>query len=169
MEGGTFRLTESVFSFQEMFSEVLNEVRYMASEKHQQFSYDLDPVIPPSLLGDCKRLSQVIINLLANAVKFTPEQGIIHFSACLLGKDNGSVMLKIEVTDNGIGISKEKQSNVFRVFEQGDGSMTRKYGGTGLGLAFSRRVVELMGGKIWVDSELGKGSKFIFTCKIREN
>jgi signal transduction histidine kinase len=87
----------------------------------------------------------------------------------LLGKDNGAALLKIEVTDNGIGISKEEQSKLFRVFEQGDGSPTRKYGGTGLGLALSRRIVELMGGKIWIDSEPGKGAKFIFTCKIREN
>jgi signal transduction histidine kinase len=110
----------------------------------------------------------VIINLLTNAVKFTPEQGLINFSASLLGNDKEAVILKIEVTDNGIGISEEEQGKLFTTFEQLDGSLTRKYNGAGLGLAFSRRVVELMGGKIWVESAPGKGSKFIFTCKVKK-
>jgi signal transduction histidine kinase len=151
-----------------MFRDVLKEVGYKTIEKRQQLTYDLDSAIPPSLLGDSKRISQVIINLLVNAVKFTPEQGLLNFSACLLGKDKEAVILKIEVTDNGIGMSEEEQSRLFSAFEQLDGSRTRKYSGAGLGLAFSKRIVELMGGKIWVESESGKGAKFIFTCKVKE-
>jgi signal transduction histidine kinase len=140
----------------------------MAIEKSQQFSFDPDPAIPSLLMGDSKRLAQVIVNPLTNAIKFTPEHGEIHLSAYLLGKDNGAVILKIEVKDNGIGISKEEQSKLFYVFEQLDGGLARKYGGAGLGLAFTKRIVELMGGNVWVDSEPGKGSKFSFTCKVKE-
>jgi len=168
LEDNTFSFTEAVFSFNRMFRDVLKEVGYMAIEKHQRLSYDLDPAIPSSLLGDSKRLAQVIINLLTNAIKFTPETGEINFSAGVLAKDNGSAILKIEVADNGIGMSKEQQGKLFSVFEQLDGSMTRKYGGVGLGLIISKRIVELMGGDIWVESELGRGSKVAFTCKLKE-
>jgi len=168
LEDKTFSFTEAVFSFNRMFRDVLKEVGYMAIEKHQNLSYVLDPAIPSSLLGDSKRLAQVIINLLTNAVKFTPETGEIKFSAGVLAKDHGSVILKIEVADNGIGMSKEQQAKLFSVFEQLDGSLTRKYGGVGLGLVISKRIVELMGGDIWVDSEPGRGSKVAFTCKLKE-
>ena len=168
LEDKTFSFTETVFSFNRMFRDVLKDVGYMAIEKHQRLSYYLDPAIPSSLLGDSKRLAQVIIKLLTNAVKFTPEAGEINFSAGVLANDNGSVILKIEVADNGIGMSKEQQGKLFSVFEQLDGSMTRKYGGVGLGLIISKRIVELMGGDIWVDSELGHGSKVGFTCKLKE-
>jgi signal transduction histidine kinase len=105
----------------------------------------------------------VISNILINAIKFTPEHGELSFKATMLDEDNEKVVLQVEITDNGIGISKEHQKNIFSLFEQSDGSNTRQYGGIGLGLAFSKRLIEMMGGKIWVESELGKGSKFIFT------
>jgi signal transduction histidine kinase len=169
MEDGTFHLTESAFSFGAMFQDALKEVEFLAIEKRQQLAYSLDPAIPASLQGDSKHLAQVIINLLTNAIKFSPEEGSISFSAQVLATDNGAVILKNEITDTGIGISREEQSKLFSVFEQLDGGLTRKYGGTGLGLAYSRSVIELMGGKIWVDSEPGKGAKFTFTCRLRES
>ncbi|MDR0455030.1 MAG: PAS domain-containing protein [Deferribacteraceae bacterium] len=168
MEDGTFSLTKSVFSFNKMFRDVLKEVGYLAIERRQNLLYDLDTAIPSSLLGDSKRLAQVIINLLTNAIKFTPEQGTINFSASLLGKDNEMAIIRVDVKDNGIGISEEEQNKLFSTFEQMDGGLTRKYGGTGHGLAFSKKIIELMGGKIWVFSENNKGSTFSFTCKIKE-
>jgi PAS domain S-box-containing protein len=169
LEDNTFSFTESVFSFNRMFRDVLKEVGYLAIEKHQRLSYEFNPAIPSSLLGDSKRLSQVITNLLTNAIKFTPEKGEINFSASVLANDdNGVIILKIEVADTGIGISKEEQGRLFSVFEQLDGGLNRRYGGVGLGLVISKRIIELMGGDIWVDSEPGQGSKFTFTCKLKE-
>jgi signal transduction histidine kinase len=167
MEHDIFKLAASSFSFRTMFQGILKDMVIYADKKQQSIDYAIDQSIPEPLIGDEKRLGQVIANLLANAVKFTPERGEIRFAACALGEDNGVATLQIEVADNGIGISKEQQSEIFTIFEQADGSLSRKYGGIGLGLPLSRRIIEMMGGKIWVDSELGKGSKFTFTCKAR--
>jgi len=172
IEYGVFKLTNSVFSFSSMVEALSQEVGYNASEKHQTLKFKIDPEIPLSLEGDEKRLKQVITTLLANAVKFTPEKGEISFEARALKeeepqKQNDTITLQIEVTDNGIGISKDQQSKLFTIFEQADGGITRKYGGIGAGLALSKHIVEKMGGAIWVESELDKGSSFFFTCKLR--
>jgi CheY-like chemotaxis protein/anti-sigma regulatory factor (Ser/Thr protein kinase) len=135
------------------------------NEKQQKFSIHIDKRIPRTLIGDDQRLTQVLTNLLGNAVKFTPEGGSINLEARLLKEEEGSCTLEIRVTDTGIGISPEQQSRLFTSFEQAESSTTRKFGGTGLGLAISRRIVELMGGKIWIESELGKGSTFAFTLR----
>ena len=120
------------------------------------------------LIGDEQRLAQVITNLLTNAVKFTPEGGRLHLEARLQSEKNGVCTLHISISDTGIGISSEQQSRLFNVFEQAENSTTRKFGGTGLGLVISKNIVEMMDGKIWVDSELGKGSTFLFTvCLAR--
>jgi PAS domain S-box-containing protein len=161
-------LKESVFSFNSMFQNVLKEIGGDITKKQQIFTFDIDPSIPVTLIGDESRLAQVIFYLLSNAVKFTSKHGEIHFSTCILNQDDAAIFLQIEITDNGIGISKEQQSEIFNVFEQADVSSTRSHGGFGLGLPVSRRIVEMMGGKIWVESELGKGSKFTFTCKLRK-
>jgi CheY-like chemotaxis protein len=107
----------------------------------------------------------VIANLLSNAVKFTPEGGTITLDTRLLEEENGVCVIQIKVTDTGIGISAEQQARLFNAFEQAESSTSRKFGGTGLGLALSKRIVEMMGGEIWVESEPGKGSTFTFTVR----
>jgi signal transduction histidine kinase len=168
-ESGTFQLEHSAFSFHEMFDEAARTIRRTLKEKKQTFTHHIDPLIPHTLMGDRDRFVKVISILLSNAVKFTPLQGRIHFAAEALHKDNGHVVLQIEVFDNGIGISSEQSHVLFDLFEQVDGGNTRKYGGIGLGLTLARHIVEAMGGKIWVDSELGRGAKFTFTCVVKES
>ena len=111
----------------------------------------------------------MLVNLLANAVKFSPEYGKIYFNANLLNEDSEIITLQIEVIDNGIGITKEQQKRLFDIFEQADGGSTRKHGGIGVGLALSKRIIDMMGGNIWVESEPDKGAKFTFTCKLKRN
>jgi CheY-like chemotaxis protein len=105
------------------------------------------------------------MNLLSNAVKFTPEKGEIGLDVALANEQNGICEMRIEVSDNGIGISPEQQSKLFSAFQQADSGITRKFGGTGLGLSISKHIIELMGGRIWIESEIDKGSRFIFTIK----
>jgi len=168
MEYGAFKLSDSAFDARIMFSDLMQTARYNASVKQQALSIHIDPVIPSFLMGDEKRLRQVIANLLANAVKFTPDHGEISFDARILFENADTLTLQVEVTDTGIGISDEQQEQLFIIFEQGDGSNTRKHGGIGIGLALSKRIIEMMGGTIWVESELGKGAKFSFNCQIRK-
>jgi signal transduction histidine kinase/DNA-binding NarL/FixJ family response regulator len=168
LEYGALKLTEAVFNINDMLGSISQTVEYNASLKDQAFIYYLDPDIPPSLLGDGKRLKQVLTNLLANAVKYTPEHGEICLEVRVINEDNNSITLQFEITDNGIGISKEQQANIFNIFEQADESTTRQHGGVGIGLVLSKRIVELMGGSIFVESELQKGAKFSFTCKLKK-
>ena len=169
MEYGMFKLNDSDFDAGAMFGDVLQTAGRNASTKQQAFVSDVDPAIPAFLNGDEKRLKQVMTTLLANAVKFTQEHGEIRFRARVAEKEDAEKLtLRIEVADNGIGISEEQQQNLFQIFEQADGSNTRKHGGIGIGLALSKRIVEMMGGDIWVESEPGKGAKFTFTCKIQK-
>jgi len=168
IEYGIFKLSNSVFNFNEMVQEVLHTAEYNASLKWQTLTTNIDPLIPVILTGDKKHLKQVIANLLANAVKYTPEEGKICFDSRKLSEDNETITLQIEVSDNGIGISEEQQKHLFDIFEQADGSINRKQGGIGIGLVLSKRIIEMMGGSIWVDSELDKGAKFYFTCKIQK-
>jgi len=168
MEYGILKLSDSVFDFNTMIEALTHEIGFNASQKQQTLKFKVDPAIPSSLEGDAKRLKQVITALLANAVKFTPENGEICFDACMLTEKNDEITLQIKVADNGIGISKEQQKKLFKIFEQVDGSNTRKHGGIGAGLALSKHIVEMMGGSIWLESELEKGSSFFFTCKLRK-
>jgi len=117
-------------------------------------------------VGDPGRLRQIILNLVGNAIKFT-EQGEVVLSVELLTHIKDDVQLRFMVKDTGIGIAPEKQAAIFEAFQQADGSMTRKYGGTGLGLTISSRLVELMGGRMWVESELGEGSRFYFNANFK--
>jgi len=119
--------------------------------------------VPGAIVSDEQRLSQVIANLLSNAVKFTPENGDISLSVSFEGEENGECRLQFEVKDSGIGISPEQQSRLFSSFTQADATVSRKYGGTGLGLAISKSIVEMMNGKIWIESVLGAGANFMFT------
>ena len=164
---GAFMLADDVFSFRDVFQNVIKENSHDAAKKQQALTFEIDPSIPPWFYGDKERLMQVITNLLTNAVKFTPEHGAVQVSAKVIHEDDGAAILRTEVIDNGVGISKERQNKIFSLFEQGEGSTVRERGGIGLGLPISKRIAEMMGGEILVESEPGKGAKFTFTCKMR--
>ena len=167
MEYGAFKLLESVFDLKSLSSKVFHTVNFNASKKQQTLVITVDPAIPPLLTGDGKRLEQVITALLANAVKFTPENGEINFNVHVNDIKNETIKIKVEIADNGIGIPQEHHGLIFNIFEQVDGSSVRKHSGIGIGLALAKRIVEMMGGKIWVESEPEKGAKFTFTCDFR--
>jgi CheY-like chemotaxis protein len=167
IEANKMELSFVDFSFEKTLQNVVNVVNFRVLEKQQEFIVRSDENIPQTLFGDDQRLTQVITNLLSNAVKFTPERGSIRLAAALAEENDGLCTLRIEVADTGIGISEEQKARLFQSFEQAESGTSRKFGGTGLGLAISKRIVEAMGGEIWVESEPGKGSSFIFTVKIR--
>ena len=123
--------------------------------------------IRDSLKGDPLRLDQILFNLVGNAIKFT-QQGAVTLRARAVGESEGSVQIRFEVSDTGIGIEPEAQTRLFQSFEQADNSMTRKYGGTGLGLAICKRLVQLMGGEIGVESTPGQGSTFWFVIPLKK-
>ena len=156
-------LVNSEFNFAAMMKNTVEEIRRSCDEKHQTLKIEIDPAIPDPIVCDEKRLSQVILNLLSNANKFTGNRGIISIKVFVINVGFDSLTIQIQVVDNGIGISKEHQKKLFVPFEQVDGGIDRKYGGAGLGLYISKKIVEMMNGKIWVESEPGKGSKFAFT------
>jgi signal transduction histidine kinase/CheY-like chemotaxis protein len=167
IEANKLELSMIEFSFEQMLQKIMTIINFKAEDKRQKLSISVDRDVPDSLIGDDQRLAQVIINLLSNAVKFTPEEGKICLDVHLLGEKEGEYELCIEVSDNGIGITPEQKERLFSAFGQAENYIVRKFGGTGLGLAISKRIVEHMGGKIWVESELGKGARFIFTIKAR--
>jgi len=168
LEYGSFSITEAAFDFKTMVWDILREADEHATKKKQLLDCRVDPSIPDSITGDKKHLKQIINTFLSNAIKFTPENGEINFNAHVINDSNNILTIGIEVSDNGIGISKEQQDRLFSVFEQGDVSLTREYGGIGIGLALSKRIIELMGGKIQLESELGKGAKFLFTFNLKK-
>jgi PAS domain S-box-containing protein len=167
IEAGRLELSPAAFNLGHMLQKAVSIINFKADEKHQHFSVNIDPKVPRFVVGDAQRISQVIINLLSNAVKFTPEYGKISFDISLNGENYGGMSeVRFEVADSGIGISPEQQKRLFDVFMQADSSISRKFGGTGLGLSISKSIVEMMDGKIWVESKLGKGARFIFTVKF---
>ena len=167
IEANKFDLAPEEFNFEKMLQRVVSVVNFRVDEKHQRFSVYIDKNIPKTLIGDDQRLAQVITNLLGNAIKFTPENGSVSLDARFIEEKDNICTIQISAIDNGIGITSEQQERVFSSFEQAESSTTRKYGGTGLGLAISKSIVEMMGGKIWVESELGKGSTFAFTVQLK--
>ena len=166
IESGKFELSPVEFDFEKMLHQIDNVINYRVEERQQELSLYIDRSIPHKLIGDEQRLSQVVTNLLSNAVKFTPENGSIGVHTQLLGEENGICTIKIDVTDTGIGISPEQQTKLFQSFQQAESSTSRKFGGTGLGLVISKTIIEMMGGQIWIESELGKGSTFTFTVQL---
>ena len=160
MEQVSYSLRHTVFG-------ILKTLVVRASQNNLDLTYDVDPDIPDQLIGDSLRLRQVITNLVGNAIKFTPSKvtrkGHVALACRLVSIEDSTVKLEFCVTDTGIGIAKDKLTLIFDTFAQADGSTTREYGGTGLGLSISKRLVSLMNGTMWVDSELGKGSRFYFT------
>jgi CheY-like chemotaxis protein len=167
IEANMLELSPVEFVFDKMLQKIITVVNFRIDEKQQKFSIHIDKAIPKTLIADDQRLAQVVTNLLINAVKFTPEKGSISLDARYMGEENDLCVVKISVSDTGIGISKEQQKHLFTSFQQAESSTTRKFGGSGLGLAISKSIVEMMDGKIWIESELDKGSTFIFTVKMK--
>jgi CheY-like chemotaxis protein len=165
IEAGRMELNPIVFSPKETLVEAAESIALQASQKGLVLSTHIDPAIPPYLAGDAFRLRQVLLNLLNNALKFT-DTGGIRVEAWLDHLCPNETVIRFSVSDTGIGLSPEHHQTIFDKFRQADGSTTRKYGGTGLGLAICARLVQLMGGRIWVESELGKGSTFHFTVTL---
>jgi len=163
IEAGKFELCATEFYFEDMLQRVLTINTFRIEEKKQVLTIDTDGAIPKMLLCDEQRLVQVITNLLSNAVKFTPEGGSIKINARLLEETGGVCTTRVNVTDSGIGISPEQQAKLFSSFQQAEVDTARKFGGTGLGLVISKNIVEMMSGKIWIESELGRGATFAFT------
>jgi signal transduction histidine kinase len=149
-----------------MIDRILTVTQVNANTKNQTVRVNIDENIPPTVVGDDQRLAQVIINLLANAIKFSHEGGEIALDVSLTAKTAKDCELRVDVTDNGIGIAPEHHDRLFDAFEQAQTDTTRTYGGTGLGLAISKRIIEAMGGSIWVVSDLGEGSTFSFTLCV---
>lgn len=166
IEANRLELASTNFDFERMLARLSNVLGFRVEEKKQRFIIDLNETVPRYLCGDEQRLTQVMTNLLSNAMKFTPEEGAIRLNATMVEEEDNVCVLRIEVVDTGIGISAAQQQFLFEPFAQADNSIARKYGGTGLGLAISKRIVEMMGGSIWVNSEPGKGSTFAFTVKL---
>jgi CheY-like chemotaxis protein/two-component sensor histidine kinase len=166
IEADKLELSPIEFNFDRMIQKVITVINFRVEEKRQKFTVNIDSKLPHFIIGDDQRLTQVIVNLLSNAVKFTPEEGEIGLGISLASENEGICELRINVTDNGIGMSAEQQKKLFQAFVQADSGISREFGGTGLGLTISKRIVELMGGNIWVESELGKGTQFIFTVKL---
>jgi signal transduction histidine kinase/CheY-like chemotaxis protein/ABC-type amino acid transport substrate-binding protein len=166
IEANKLELSPIEFNFERMLQRIVNIINFRMDEKHQKFAVKVDKNIPRFVVGDDHRLSQVIVNLLSNAVKFSPEQGEIGLNVILADEKDDICEIRVEVSDNGIGIAPEQQAKLFRAFEQADSGISREFGGTGLGLSISKHIVDLMGGAIWVESELGAGSRFIFTVKV---
>jgi PAS domain S-box-containing protein len=165
IDTGKFDLTAHEFHFEEMLRTLSAAITPHAEAKKQIFTLTIEAGIPELLVADDRRLRQVLANLLDNAVKYTPEKGVIHLSVGKVGEDDAGCTLRFEVQDNGVGISAEQCERLWGAFEQMDNSITRKHGGVGLGLAISKRIIEIMGGDIRLESEVGKGSRFIFTIK----
>src|SRR6202040_282481 len=136
-----------------------------ADEKRLELLYEIAPDVPEVVNGDSRRLRQVLLNLLGNAIKFTSE-GEVALRVQKDAEDGRGCILHFTVSDTGIGIPLEKQKVVFEPFTQADSSTTRKYGGTGLGLTISSRLVAMMGGKMWVESQPGSGTHFHFTAEL---
>ncbi|MCL2627128.1 MAG: response regulator [Oscillospiraceae bacterium] len=167
IEADKLELFSVEYNFEHMLDKVLNVIHFRADEKQQILSVNIDKKMPRFVVGDDQRLAQVISNLLYNAVKFTPECGEIHLDVSVVDKADEHCRVRIEVKDNGIGISQQQQERLFLAFEQADSGISREYGGTGLGLSITKRIVELMNGEIWVESELSKGSRFIADVQMK--
>jgi signal transduction histidine kinase/ActR/RegA family two-component response regulator len=165
IEAGKLSLERIDFSLRQTVADSLRELSQRSSEKGLKLECRIAPETPDLLVGDPGRLRQILLNLVANAVKFT-EKGEIVVQVIVSRLADGEAVLQFSVSDTGIGIPKDKQGLIFQPFIQADGSTTRKYGGTGLGLAICRHLVKLVGGSIWVEGDTGEGSVFTFTARF---
>ncbi|HKV40921.1 MAG TPA: response regulator, partial [Blastocatellia bacterium] len=165
IEAGKLRLESIPFSLRDCVGDTLKTMAWRAQEKGLELACGIHQQLPDTLIGDPARLRQVIINLAGNALKFT-EAGEVSVTATLSSISTDTALIHFVVADSGIGIPPEKQGLIFTAFEQADGSTARRYGGTGLGLAISSQLVQMMGGRIWVDSVPGTGSRFHFEIAL---
>jgi two-component system sensor histidine kinase/response regulator len=165
IEAGKMELEVIPFDLRESLGETMMALSFRAHQKGLELVYEVQPEVPEALLGDPGRIRQILINLVGNAIKFT-EQGEIFVCVDERSQGSATTTLHFAVKDTGVGIPVEKQEKIFDAFSQADGSMTRKYGGTGLGLTICVRLVEMMGGRVWVESQPGQGSTFHFTVNL---
>ena len=165
IESGRLDLEQLPFDLRETVGDAMRSLAIRAHSKGLEMSWHVDAKTPPALLGDPNRLRQILINLVGNAIKFT-SQGEVAVDVVCESLTPTTASLRVGVSDTGIGIPAHKQARIFAPFEQADSSTTRKFGGTGLGLSISTRLVALMGGRIWVESEVGKGSTFFFAVQL---
>jgi signal transduction histidine kinase/CheY-like chemotaxis protein/HPt (histidine-containing phosphotransfer) domain-containing protein len=165
IEAGQFELDAMDFNLRDSVGDILGPLSIRAAEKNLEMTNHILPEVPNWLVGDPGRVRQVLINLVGNAVKFTEEGEVV---VCIENEslEEDEVVLHFSVSDTGIGISREKMQLIFNAFTQADGSTSRRFGGTGLGLAISSKLVSMMGGRMWVESEAGKGSTFHFTARF---
>ena len=165
IEAGKLDLETIDFSLQDTLGNTMKSLALRAHRKHLELAFHVAPDVPDNLRGDPGRLRQVVVNLVGNAIKFTEEGEVVADVACE-SRTESEATLTFSVSDTGIGIPSEKQTRIFEAFEQADSSTTRRHGGTGLGLAISSRLVDLMGGRMWVESEVGRGSVFHFQARF---
>jgi two-component system, sensor histidine kinase and response regulator len=165
IEAGMLQVDPILIEVGQVFGDAVKAVALHAHRKGLELVLHVSPDVPDWIIADPLRLRQVLTNLLGNAVKFT-ERGEVSLDVTAEVLDRGDLMLQVRVKDTGIGIPRDKIEQVFAPFEQADGSTTRKHGGTGLGLTISQRLVELMQGRLWVESEEGRGSTFHFTARV---
>jgi signal transduction histidine kinase/CheY-like chemotaxis protein/PAS domain-containing protein len=166
IEADKLELEQQPFGLRDCVESTLDLLAVSASDKGLDLAYQIAPDTPEAIVGDVTRLRQILVNLLSNAVKFT-EQGEIVLSVSSEAITGDTALLHFTVRDTGVGIPPERMDRLFRSFSQVDASTTRRYGGTGLGLAISKRLSEMMGGTMWVESELGVGSTFHFTVRAK--
>jgi signal transduction histidine kinase/CheY-like chemotaxis protein len=166
IESGKMELENTDFDLRTCVEEVLDLFAGKAAEAKLDLLYEIDPAVPAQIIGDRLRLRQVLMNLVGNAIKFTP-QGEVFVRIYPVACPDGDIVIGFLVHDTGIGIAKEQQEKLFKAFSQVDGSPTRRYSGTGLGLVISQKLVQLMGGDITVESNEGEGSNFSFTIKTK--
>jgi len=166
IEAGKVELELVDFNLRDNLKAMLRTLELRADQKGLALLSRIAPDVPEMVRGDSNRLRQVLVNLVGNAIKFT-EHGQIELEVSVESQDGDDGALRFTVSDSGIGIPIEKQNLIFQPFAQADNSTTRKFGGTGLGLTISRRLVELMGGQMWVESEPGVGTKFHFTAQFK--
>jgi signal transduction histidine kinase/ActR/RegA family two-component response regulator/HPt (histidine-containing phosphotransfer) domain-containing protein len=165
VESGKFELEAAELDLRDVIARALETIEGRAKQKGLELLQHFGPEVPRCLMGDSNRLRQIVLNLLGNSIKFT-QQGRLEVRVERDPEDPRPGCLRIGVSDTGIGIPEEKLSHIFESFTQADSSTTRQYGGTGLGLSISKQLVELMGGRIWVESTVGRGSTFFFTVKL---
>ena len=165
IEAGKIELEEIIFSLTDCVAGVLKTIRFRANEKGLELVCDIGTEVPQAVKGDPGRLRQVLLNLVGNAIKFT-DQGAVGLKVVADVVEEKAADLHFIVSDSGVGIAPEKINMIFESFSQADASTTRHYGGTGLGLTISRCLVQMMGGRLWVESELGVGSRFHFTVRL---
>ena len=154
------------FSIRDLIEKIIRLLSVKIFQEKLEFVCDISPEMPDILIGDPLRIRQILINFLSNAIKFTDE-GLVGIQVELMEIKDGIAKIKFSVIDTGIGISEDKIENLFKLYSQADDSTTRTYGGTGLGLSISKRLVEMMGGEILIESTLDKGSKFLFTLTLK--